>query len=126
MSYTTIKTCTNDTIPSDPSVGDILFNTDTKTLLVRAESGWKKAEYDFIHDTSGPIGLSIQWFEKNEDGDLVLRNESFNSQGPAIEFWEEVNSTDYSPRESDYETQETNIQYFEDINQDITPRINPS
>lgn len=123
MEYNTIKTCTDDTIPSNASVGDILFNTDTKILLVRTESGWSKAEYDFVHDTGS---LSVQWFEKNQDGDLVLRNESFNSQGPAIEFWEEINSTDYSPRESDYETQESGVEYFEYIGEDIAPKINPS
>ena len=126
MSYTTIQTCTNSTIPLDPNVGDILFNTDTKVLLVRHESGWKKKDYDFVHDTSGPTSLSVQWFERDQNGDLILRNASFNSQGPAIELWEEINSTDYSPRESDYETQESNIQYFEDINGDVAPKINPS
>lgn len=126
MSYTTIQTCTSSTIPENPNVGDILFNTDTKVLLVRHESGWKQKEYDLIHDTTGPTSLSIQWFERDLSGDLVLRNASFASQDPAIELWEEINSTDYSPRESDYETQESNIQYFEDINGDIVPKINPS
>ena len=121
MSYTTIKTCTSSSIPVNPNVGDILFNTDTKSLIIKDELGWKEKAYDSTHNVS-ENSLSIQWFEKDQEGDLVLRNGLLESSSPAIEFWEAINNADYTPRESDYETDELGIQYFEDINGDVTPR----
>ena len=124
MSYTTIKTCASSNMPTNASVGDIFFDTETKSLLIKEETGWRVAQYDLTHNIA-ENSLSVQWFEKEQDGDLVLRTASIDSRGPAIELWEAVNSTDYSPRESDYETEEVGIQYFEDINGDISPRNNP-
>lgn len=111
-------------MPANPSVGEIFFDTETKSLLIKGETEWKVAPYNLTHNTA-ENSLSIQWFEKDQEGDLILRAASLDSQGPAIELWEAVNSTDYSPRESDYETEEANVQYFEDVNGDISPRNNP-
>ena len=121
MSYTTITTCTSSSIPVNPSVGDILFNTDTKSLIIKEESGWREKTYDSTHNVS-ENSLSIQWFEKDQEGDLVLRTGLLESRSPAIEFWEAINNEDYAPRGSDYETEELGIQYFEDVNGDIAPR----
>lgn len=111
-------------MPTNPSVGEIFFDTETKSLLIKEETGWRVAQYDLTHNID-ENSLSVQWFEKDQDGNLVLRTSSIDSQGPAIELWEAVNSTDYSPRESDYETEEASVQYFEDVNGDISPRNNP-
>ena len=124
MSYRTIKTCQSSNMPTNAGIGDIFFDTETKSLLIKEESGWRAAPYDLTHNIA-ENSLSVQWFEKDQEGDLVLRAASLDSQGPAIELWEAVNSADYSPRESDYETEEVGIQYFEDIDGDISPRNNP-
>ena len=109
------------TQPNNPS-GEttIAYGTDTNYIYVYYQRVWY-----IIYNHTSSDALSVQWFEKNEQNDLVLRSSSIESADPAIELWEETNSTDYSPRETDHETSEDGIQYFEETGQDVTPRINP-
>ena len=71
MSYRTIKTCQSSNMPANPSVGEIFFDTETKNLLIKEETGWKVAQYDLTHNIS-ENSLSVQWFEKDQDSDPVI------------------------------------------------------
>lgn len=70
---------------------------------------------------------SIQWFEENADGDLVLRDISYDSSGPAVQLWEEINSDSYSPRSTPYESNTESAQYFEEDSEgNILPKDSPN
>ena len=98
--------------------GGVIFS-EVSTLVT------KSLEQDLIPEPpTEPDTISVQWFEETIDGDLQLRDVSFESQSPALEYWEAVGDTDYAPRESANITTEPTTQYFEDLNGDITPRIN--
>ena len=58
-------------MPANPSVGEIFFDTETKNLLIKEETGWKVAQYDLTHNIS-ENSLSVQWFEKDQDSDPVI------------------------------------------------------
>ena len=109
------------TRPTNPSgEATVAYGTDTNNIYVYYQGLWY-----VVRNNTSETPLSVQWFEENEQGDLVLRSGSIESTNPAIEIWEEVNSTDYSPRETGYETSETGIQYFEQTGEDVIPRIKP-
>lgn len=98
--------------------GGVIFS-EVSTLVT------KSLEQDLIPEPpTEPDTISVQWFEETIDGDLQLRDVSFESQSPALEYWEAVGDTDYAPRESANITTEPTTQYFEDLNGDIAPRVN--
>jgi hypothetical protein len=69
-----------------------------------------------------PSATSIQWFEEDSNGDLILRSASFESTSPAIQYWENSGADDIMPRDSAYSSTTEDAQYFEvDGNGDIIP-----
>jgi hypothetical protein len=70
---------------------------------------------------------SIQWFEENSEGDLIMRDTFFDSSGPAIHLWEQLDSDSYSPRNVPLESNTESAQYFEENAEgDITPKDSPN
>ena len=65
----------------------------------------------FIACTAGSA-ISVQWFEEDADGALVLRTEAFDSSNPAIQYWE-FEGDDLVPREFAYSSTTESAQYFE-------------
>lgn len=69
-----------------------------------------------------PSSTSVQWFEEDSNGNLVLRSASFDSTDPAVQYWENSGSDDIMPRDSAYSSTTENAQYFEvDSNGDVIP-----
>ena len=71
--------------------------------------------------------VSLQWFEDDGSGNLILRSAEFSSTNPAVQNWEPSGSDSYMPRSTPYSSTTEDAQYFEvDGNGDITPTINPN
>ncbi len=70
---------------------------------------------------------SIQWFEEDANGNLVMRDTSFDSSGPAVQLWEQIDQDNYSPRTTPYESNTESAQYFEEDSQgNIIPKDSPN
>lgn len=70
---------------------------------------------------------SIQWFEENSEGNLVMRDSFFDSTAPAVQLWEQLHPDSYSPRDLPFESNTESAQYFEENAQgDITPKDSPN
>ncbi len=69
-----------------------------------------------------PSAVSIQWFEENPQGNLVLRNSSFESVNPAVQYWENVGADSIAPRTTPYSSNTESAQFFdEDSSGNISP-----
>lgn len=69
-----------------------------------------------------PSAVSIQWFEENPQGNLVLRNSSFESVNPAVQYWENVGANSIAPRTTPYSSNTESAQFFdEDSSGNISP-----
>ena len=68
-----------------------------------------------------PTAISVQWFEAS-NGDLILRENSFESTDPAVQHWENSGTDSLTPRETAYSSNTEDAQYFEiDTNGNIIP-----
>jgi hypothetical protein len=64
--------------------------------------------------------ISVQWFEEDSDGNLVLRESAFDSTAPAVQYWE-YDGDDLIPRDFPYSSTGESAQYFEeDSSGDVT------
>tara|TARA_Y100000361_G_scaffold153063_1_gene173952 strand:- start:1950 stop:2831 length:882 start_codon:yes stop_codon:yes gene_type:complete len=82
---------------------------------------------EVLTPTAGSSATSIQWFENDGLGNLVLRDSEFNSTNPAVHLWESVGDHSYSPRDSEYSSTTESAQFFEeDSSGNLQPSSSPN
>ena len=121
---------TNTAVSIDITEAGILVDPDGQVSQVSPPSTSIPAGYVLFLEIPSSIvstATSVQWFEEDSGGNLVMRDASFDSSAPAVHLWEEVDTDHYSPRDTPYESNTESAQFFEeDSLGNITPKDSPN
>lgn len=121
---------TNSSVPKTITEVGILVSPDGQVTQVSPPSVNIPTGFTLFLEVPGSIvstATSVQWFEEDSEGNLVMRDSSYDSSSPAVQLWEELDSDSYTPRDTPYESNTDSAQYFEeDPEGNITPKDSPN
>ena len=106
-----------------PVVTGAFLDASTSTLHLLRTSEAPSIEIDLSNFGGTPpaSAVSIQWFE-DDSGDLMVRDASFDSSGPALLLWEDDGTDSYMPLNSPLSSTTSSYQFFtEDPSGDLMP-----
>lgn len=98
----TFSTCTSTTRPGSPTDGDVLFETDTKNVIIWEGTNWRGYQYDSVYIPFSDRGTNYALFDGTDDLITLGSSTDFNwtfSQSWTISLW--INPTTWSSTAND-------------------------
>jgi hypothetical protein len=112
----TFSTCTSTTRPSSPTDGDVLFETDTKNIIIWDGTNWR----GYRSDSFSAYSMN---FDGTDDGLNVASGVTTSAQQGTVSAWIKTSSTDGDEVLCQSDTTSDTTYLFLSIDTDGYPRI---